>query len=52
MSDPFYILVPIAIRDDETARIHIPEAEKIARVVLAYAPQDEAPPPSEPAARL
>jgi hypothetical protein len=42
-----YILVPLAIREDERVQIHFPaditraEAEKVARVILAYAPQQE-----------
>ena len=44
MADPKMTLVPIALREDGTAaRMHFPaditreEAEKIARVILAYA---------------
>jgi len=43
MSEPPWIVVPIAIRDGETVRMHFPadltpaEAEKVARVIRAYA---------------
>jgi hypothetical protein len=47
MSDD-YILVPVAIREGETAQLRFPrditraEAEKVARVILAYAVDDPA----------
>jgi hypothetical protein len=43
MTGDGYIIVPIAIRERETVRIHFPaditadEAEKVARVIRAYA---------------
>lgn len=44
-----YIVVPIAIREDEVVRIHFPaditteEAEKVARVIRAYAEPKDSP---------
>lgn len=47
MRETQYIVVPIAIRDYEHVRIHFPvditpeEAEKVARVIKAYAVPDQ-----------
>ena len=44
-----YIVVPVAIRENDTVRLHFPsditaeEAEKVARVIRAYATPSEAP---------
>jgi hypothetical protein len=46
-----YIVVPVAIREDEVVRLHFPaditpaEASKVARVIAAYActPNDKEP---------
>ena len=44
---PRMLLVPVAIRDDIEVRLHFPadiaqaEAEKVARVILAYAVEQE-----------
>jgi hypothetical protein len=44
-----YLVVPIAIREDDVVRLHFPsditpeEAEKVARVIRAYAVEGDSP---------